>query len=187
MQFYRSPRQAFNEFHYLELENFLLVSDFRVDATSSFTSNLSMSFSFPGKDGTKLELSRSLSVFPILFNTKPYSKFYKYGLNTKVFMVFGHFSPIVFNLVFNRFVYFKLGLKTRLMETYYVDDSTVGITLNEPLTFFPIRNYSFDYHDWKSPFLFSFSSGPGCQFNLFQRYFLYFFSNNIKFLKISYN
>ena len=177
MVFYRNSLVAFNQFYYNELENVLLAYSHNSSFSESTSVKLSFTLSFfvDARTAAKLDLSRSLSVFSYLFGVKPFVKFYRKGMSGKLFKIVGGFSPFIFVKLFKKFLAFKLLTNTKLLELYELGDSSFRFVLHEPLTFFPIKNRYFDYHDWKSPFVFSMSAKNKHQEDQFLRCMSNFF------------
>ncbi len=160
---------AIDQFYYLEVENVVLSSGFTESIGHNASVQLSLSFFATSGDTSKLELSRSLSVFSLLFGVKPNVKFYRRGLGGKIFKLTASFPFVSFDRVVRKLLFFRRVLATKLLRFYIVGDAVSQLVLREPLTFFPIKNSYFDYHDWKSPFVFELSDKVRAHAYCFER------------------
>ena len=150
--YYKNFDSLSKQIQFVEFENYYLTANY--DSLSSadnfpfFQPCFKSFFVVPlGVHDTSLNISRVLFAFAKIFHLKPSIHI---SALSKSYKIYAHCSE---SFRVNRLVstYFYLGrvARSKFVRTSY-DSKTHAFqfTLKEPITFFPIVNKFFDYHDW---------------------------------------
>lgn len=148
--YYVNVENAFSQYQFSGIEDYQL----EAPVTSSLPfyiaePRLRLFFAIPAA-AAKPELARVLFVFAKLFLVKPSVS----RVSATMYHVHATFDAYRFSRVISLLLRLKRLNNSKFLKFSHSSDRAIFLTLDEPLTFFPLVHPNFDYHDWKYPFTF---------------------------------